>query len=272
MLVQGELLKAQLENAAAAPLAGAKSGLIYMDTGLKVPRVHDGTLMKSILLETMTVKAVVANYTLLATDQFVQVTPASNTTITVPNQAANMAGKLYTFHRVNDLTDFAVDIDFADNTVSPKGAENSSYALFPGATLTIMWVSSSVEWVIISETKRALQQHANRSGTHNNPLQITAGGGIPINPGPARQIVYIEGSGGSVDITNNPQIVTTPGAPGDGDELILHGTDTTNTVIVDNIGIRMGAASRTLNDNSTLILVFDREINAFQEVSFTAGS
>lgn len=66
-------------------------------------------------------------------------------------------------------------------------------------------------------------------GTYGSPQSITAGGGITATTD-QRQLHYVTGSGGAVDISANPQISA---GTIDGQEMRLIGTDNTNTVTLD---------------------------------------
>jgi hypothetical protein len=80
---------------------------------------------------------------------------------------------------------------------------------------------------------------------------ITAGGGITVT----RAIMRIQGSGGAVSITANPQI----GAGADGEMLILIGQSGVNTVRVNQgNGVRLsGGTFFTLGQYDSLQLVYD---------------
>lgn len=91
------------------------------------------------------------------------------------------------------------------------------------------------------------------SGTRASPNQITAVGGITATVAP-RQLQFVEGSAGPVVITVNPQI-----SAGDftGQELILQGTDDTNTVTIANgNGLELNG-SCPLRNGSRIQLIWD---------------
>lgn len=70
----------------------------------------------------------------------------------------------------------------------------------------------------------------NAQGTRASPIAITAGGGITPLTGVALQVIYVQGSGGAVNITANPQIVAGDAA---NQILIVIGCSDTNTVQID---------------------------------------
>lgn len=72
---------------------------------------------------------------------------------------------------------------------------------------------------------------SNVLGTRASPILITAAGGITPTSSIGRQLMFIKGNGGAIDITKNPQIVTSGARLGD--ELRLYGCDDTNTVQID---------------------------------------
>ena len=85
----------------------------------------------------------------------------------------------------------------------------------------------------------------NLSGTHASPTSITAGGGITPTSGKRQQMMYIQGSGGAVTVTANPQIVA---GSIDGQSLRLVGCSDTNTVkLQDGTGLKLNG-SITLGD------------------------
>lgn len=69
------------------------------------------------------------------------------------------------------------------------------------------------------------------SGTRGLPNNITAVGGISFAPGTQRNKIYVQGSGGAVDITAIPQIQA---GTIDGQEMLVCGRSDTNTVQLDN--------------------------------------
>jgi len=67
------------------------------------------------------------------------------------------------------------------------------------------------------------------TGTRAAPQSIAAATGITINDEPI-EVIFVQGSGGPIDITANPQIEA---ATITGYQLILIGRDNTNTVKLD---------------------------------------
>jgi hypothetical protein len=93
----------------------------------------------------------------------------------------------------------------------------------------------------------------NRTGSKASPTDITAGGGITPIANRRMQIMFIQGSGGAVDITANPQIVA---GSQEGDILILVGCSDTNTVTFDHgTGLDLNG-QRVLGANHMLMLMW----------------
>ena len=91
------------------------------------------------------------------------------------------------------------------------------------------------------------------SGSRGAPVNVTAGGGI--SPGADTfQKIYIQGSGGAVTVTANPQVAA---GTTDGQRLILVGRSDTNTVTLANgTGLSLNG-DITLGDDDTLDLSWD---------------
>lgn len=70
----------------------------------------------------------------------------------------------------------------------------------------------------------------NVSGTRASPSLITAAGGVTSTTN-ARQLIRVQGSGGPVTVTSNPGISV---GTTDGQELILEGSNDTNTLTISN--------------------------------------
>lgn len=68
------------------------------------------------------------------------------------------------------------------------------------------------------------------TGTYASPTSITAAGGITSHPY-SKEIQYVVGNGGAIDIVASPQISA---GTTEGDGLTLIGTSNTNTVQLDN--------------------------------------
>jgi len=96
---------------------------------------------------------------------------------------------------------------------------------------------------------------------------VTAGGGITSGEHHLR----VQGSGGAVTITANPQI----SAGFDGEEIIIEGGDDTNTVtIVNGNGVHLHGGSAILSDHDYVKLVYSSDDAQWEEVSrnFIKGS
>lgn len=91
------------------------------------------------------------------------------------------------------------------------------------------------------------------TGTRASPTAIVAGTGVVV-AGVAREIQFVTGSGGAVDVSANPQIAA--GAY-TGQELILIGRSDTNTVKLENgAGLALNGTC-VLSEGSTIELVWD---------------
>jgi hypothetical protein len=91
------------------------------------------------------------------------------------------------------------------------------------------------------------------TGTRAAPINITAAGGISP-AGVAREIIFIQGSGGAVDLTANPQIAAGTAV---GNELTLICRNAINTVKLD-IGTGLNLlANITLALDWAITLIWD---------------
>lgn len=92
------------------------------------------------------------------------------------------------------------------------------------------------------------------SASRGSPNAITAGGGITASVSAQAEIQYVQGSGGAVDITANPQISAGTFA---GQKLLLVGRSDTDTLKLDHgTGLALNG-SCTLASDSTICLVWD---------------
>jgi len=91
------------------------------------------------------------------------------------------------------------------------------------------------------------------SGTRAAPNNITAAGGITSTAN-SRQLMFVQGSGGAVDITANPQISAGTTV---GQELLLVGRSDTNTILLENgTGLSING-SFLLGEDSVILLFWD---------------
>ena len=92
------------------------------------------------------------------------------------------------------------------------------------------------------------------TGSRGSPSSIVAGTGVSFAGTDARNMWFIQGSGGHVDITANPQIVA---ATTVGQELLLIGRSDSNTVKFENTnGLSLNGAC-ILGEDDSLTLVWD---------------
>ncbi len=102
------------------------------------------------------------------------------------------------------------------------------------------------------------------SGTRASPNAITAAGGISASTTAYRQLIYVQGSGGAVDITANPQITA---STIDGAELVVVCCSDTNTVTIDH-GTGVDAnGSNTMGDGDAMHFVYSTGSALWQEIS-----
>ncbi len=91
------------------------------------------------------------------------------------------------------------------------------------------------------------------TNTRASPGNITTSGITPL--GVSKEIIFVQGSGGAIDITANPQIVTSGSTLGD--ELTLIGRSDTNTLTLDHgTGLDLNGQC-ILKAGSIIRLIFD---------------
>ena len=101
--------------------------------------------------------------------------------------------------------------------------------------------------------------------TPSSVQNITAAGGIT----PTCSTMRIQGSGGAVDITANPQIA----AGVAGQLLLLDGTDDTNTVQIDNgNGVHLHGGVLIIGNHDNLLLKYDADNAEWEEISRSADN
>jgi len=103
------------------------------------------------------------------------------------------------------------------------------------------------------------------SMTPSSAVSVSAGTSIAVT----RTIVRIIGNGGAVTVTANPAIA----AGQDGQEVIVIGTDSTDTVTLTNgNGLQLaGGVSFTFNKGSTMSLIYDAVNSKWVEISRSAN-
>ena len=95
------------------------------------------------------------------------------------------------------------------------------------------------------------------SSTRASPTAIVAGTGVAFSASTGYQfyLQFIEGSGGAVDVSANPQIAAGTVV---GQVLILVGCDDTNTVYFeDGTGLEMKAGGLRMKDGSIIAFIWD---------------
>lgn len=138
---------------------------------------------------------------------------------------------------------YANDAAYASDVGSPVGG-----AVYYNTTLDVVqyYNDSSATWVIVG-------QGENVTASRGTPEDIVAGSGIsPL--GVYKESIYIQGSGGAVDISANPQISA---GTNSGDELILICVSDTNTIQLDDgDGLSLNGSFLMVN-NSVIKLKWD---------------
>lgn len=138
---------------------------------------------------------------------------------------------------------FSSTAEYESEVGLPQGG-----SVFYNTTLGVIQYYDDVtaSWIVQAQAGQV-------QGTRGAPIAITAGGGITATQYQV-ETVYVEGSGGAVDITANPQISV---GNNDGDELILIGTSDANTLQLDDgNGLSLNGAMLLVN-NSVIRLQWD---------------
>lgn len=112
-------------------------------------------------------------------------------------------------------------------------------------------------------TARVLRITQDRIMEPSAATNITAASGIT----PTAPLMRVQGNGGAITVTANPQIV----AGIDGQVLIVEGNDDTNTVtLADGTGLHLHSGAFTLGAHDTIVLVYDANQSEWQEQSRNA--
>lgn len=123
------------------------------------------------------------------------------------------------------------------------------------------WVESANKWQF-SNDGVALNDFGgtgglNVSGSSGTPNNITAGGGITFTAGQQRMLQFIQGSGGNVDVTANPQIQAGTIV---GQELKLIGrNDSQRVLLEDGTGLSL-VSSYNMGANDELSLIWNGSV------------
>ena len=125
----------------------------------------------------------------------------------------------------------------------------------------IAWPKSATKMIIVCPAWNIAGFGNQIWATTPSTEDITAGGGVT----PTYPVMRIQGSGGAVDITANPQIAAMP----DGTQLILEGMSDTNTVKLDDgTGLQLaGGASLTMGLGDTIRFSYNSGRSLWIEVS-----
>jgi hypothetical protein len=131
----------------------------------------------------------------------------------------------------------------------------------PAATYNKIYPKSDNKWYTLNSSGTESQLGGGSlvvTGSRGSPSAIVAGTGVAYSAATGdRQMWFIEGSGGAVDVSANPQI-----AAGNtvGQELILIGRNDTNTVLFeDGTGLSLNGPFDMGADN-VLTLVWDTSV------------
>jgi len=103
-------------------------------------------------------------------------------------------------------------------------------AIADGGAIIVKYDSTTQRWRVIGGSGGGSTGYT-VEGLRGTPDAIVAGTGVTFAVGTKRLKKYIEGSGGAVDITANPQIQA---GTIDGQEMLLCGRNNTNTVLFEN--------------------------------------
>ena len=178
----------------------------------------------------------------------------TNKTLTAPVLSGTITGT-YTLGGTPTVPASAISsgtIAIANGGTGQTSANNAFNALAPsqsthsGKFLTTD--GSNTSWATIPATAPGV------TGSQASPTAITAVGGISFSGTNYFNIIFVEGSGGAVDVTANPQIAA---ATNVGQQLMVIGTSAANTVKLDHgTGLSLNG-SWTGGDNSAITLVWD---------------
>lgn len=160
------------------------------------------------------------------------------------NQSGSAASGGFYFGAGNSSTaigDFTIDVDqtSGDGTIIfQDGSQGTS-----GHVWTSQDANGTGAWAAPTEPAPSL------SGTRASPTAVVAANGVVFSGNAYHNVYFIEGSGGAVDITANPQISAGNNV---GQRLILIGRSDTNTVTLED--------GTGLAQNGTVILEADEMI------------
>lgn len=104
------------------------------------------------------------------------------------------------------------------------------------------------------------------TGSRGTPTDVEAATAITLTPDVARQLQYIQGDGGHIEVSANPQI---PVGTVDGQELTLIGRNNDQTVTYFNgTGLYLKSDSITLGENDIANFVWDTSVWVLQSKNF----
>ena len=181
-----------------------------------------------------------------------------NTTQTLTNKT--ISGASNTISNIPAATAITGQLPIANGGTGASTQSGAANAVLPsqsgntGEYLTTD--GTDVSWAVIPSSAPSV------TGTRASPTAVTAAGGVSFSGSAYKNIAFIEGDAGAVDITVNPQI-----AAGSlvGQELTLIGRSDTNTVKLDDgTGLSLNG-SAVLGADSIITLVWDG--SAWSEVS-----
>lgn len=213
MKVYGQLEFADIHNLSADPSAG-KVGRLYWNTTSLKTMLDDGTNIRALLRNDQLV--IIGNHGTAANNIRLH-RGASGVLQFVSGADATAEGTLST----------------AINQISAR-IENYSEAGKPafGNAGRLAWITDSgllkidtgSAWSSVSGGSLVV------SGSRASPNAIVAASGISVSAVAPRQLQFIQGSGGAVDVSANPQIAAGSTV---GQELTLVGRSDTNTVLLE---------------------------------------
>lgn len=120
------------------------------------------------------------------------------------------------------------------------------------SSIKLKYDSHSSRWRVIGAAGGGIVR--NDAGTRGSPTNVSAGSTITINPR-QRSMIYVQGSGGHVTMTANPQLTTS--GMSEFSELIIRGRNNSQTVtLVNGNGLSLNGPC-TLAEDDSISLVFD---------------
>jgi len=149
----------------------------------------------------------------------------------------------------------------ANRILTPEAADMTIAA---GTSIEFIYDDAQSRWIVVSSGAGSGGGQYKVLFSEGTPQDVTAVGGVDLTGQGIRTLVFVQGDGGPVEVTANPQI--DPGVEV-GDELLVWGKSDTNTLTLnDGTGLSLNG-SITLGDNDLLKLVWSGTVWAEQSRS-----